>query len=126
MHRPKFIFLKRVVIGFVTSVLAVFMTVWAMRTYVPQANPILLAVGATFATFYCMALALRGAVREAYQAGEIGRRLPTRRRTLAMQTARDGAPHGVPARTIFSADADALRRSADDRVEVGAGQTGQD
>jgi uncharacterized membrane protein YdfJ with MMPL/SSD domain len=104
MDRPKFICLKRAVIGFVASCLAVGVTVWAMLTYVPQSSPIYFAIGAAFATYYCMTLTLRTSVREAYRAGEVGRRLPARRRLAANDPATLKRRSGILARTVFSSD----------------------
>lgn len=97
MERSKIICLKRIVIGFVVSCLAVSVTVWAMMTYVPQSSPIFFAMGAAFATFYCMTFTMRAAIRESYHAGEVGRRLPVRR------PSRTDTPKRIPARTLFSA-----------------------
>jgi len=79
MDRPRLIFLKRAVLGFATSVPAVAISYWALRTYVRSAPTVVVACAAAAATFYCMTLAMRAAVREAYQAGEVVRRLPSRR-----------------------------------------------
>lgn len=103
MDRPKFICLKRAVIGFVASCLAVTVTVWAMQTYVPQSARLVFAIGAAFATFYCMTLSMRSAVQEAYHAGEVGRRLPARRGLRAIESKTSGAHSSAAARTVFSA-----------------------
>lgn len=104
MSGPRFICFKRSVIGFAASCLAVTVTVWALATYVPRRAPVLFAVGAAFATFYCMTLALRAAVREAYRAGEVGRRLPARRTPRSIMAAPLRGRPELAARTIFSAD----------------------
>ncbi|MCB9858210.1 MAG: hypothetical protein H6818_21195 [Phycisphaerales bacterium] len=103
MIRPKFICFKRAVIGFVASCLAVAVTIWAMQTYVPQSSRLVFAVGAAFATFYCMTLAMRSAVREAHRAGEVGRRLPARRTPRTIESTPVGGNPGLAARTVFSA-----------------------
>lgn len=116
MNRVKLICFKRIVIGFATSCLGVVVTTWALKTYVPNSTPYLFAGGAAFATLYCMSLAMRAAIREAYRAGEVGRRLPTRRVRGAIEAQRDRSGMRRPARTVFSADVD--RGSADEAPAV--------
>lgn len=121
MNRPKLICLKRIVIGFAASCLAVTVTVWALRTYLPQSSHYLYAGGAAFATFYCMSISIRAAIREAYHAGEIGRRLPTRRTIASKGNQSDGKPLLAPARTIFSRMTHANGSSVDETTLVSPG-----
>ena len=76
MQRHRLIYAKRTLLGFVGSACAAFITVWAIDTYAGRVSPFVIAGASSLATFYMMTLALRGAVKEAYRAGEVGRRLP--------------------------------------------------
>jgi len=74
--RYRIIYAKRTLFGLLASAGAVFITVWAIDTYAGRVSPFLIAAASSLATFYMMTIALRGAVKEAYRAGEVGRRLP--------------------------------------------------
>ncbi len=105
MQRYRIIFAKRTLLGFVGSACAVFITVWAINTYAGRVSPFVIAAASSVATFYMMTLALRGAVKEAYRAGEVGRRLPRsveqraigrEREARAVQPAKDFAFKAPP------------------------------
>ncbi len=124
MERSRIICLKRIVIGFVVSCLAVSVTVWAMMTYVPQSSPIFFAIGAAFATFYCMTFTMRAAIRESYHAGEVGRRLPVRRSSRTDGSSKTNTPKRIPARTLFSAADDSMPPEAEHRETVASSSFG--
>lgn len=76
MERHNLIYGKRILIGLLASIASSVITVWAIDTYAGRVSPYLIAAAAGLSTFYAMSLTLRKAIKEAYHAGEVGRRLP--------------------------------------------------
>lgn len=98
VRRYRLILAKRILLGFFGSAVAVIVTVWAINTYAGRVSPFMVAGAASLATFYTMTLALRGAVREAYRAGEVGRRLP--RSVEQRAIGREREIHVVPGQRV--------------------------